>query len=397
MKSSEKSQGGISLARIAKLRTAEANVFRRARPKSEAAAGKGIAGFFGGVPMHWMNDWPTPFPIVVDRRQGRDDHRHRRQPARRFLPRRHRLDVRPFAAAGRPRHPPSGRPRPDLHAARARMRWCVGRLLSERFGLPEWQIATTATDANRFALRVARAVTGRAEDPRLQRLLSWLGRRDDGAADGRQAGQPAGPGRRIPRPDRGTRRSSSSTTCQRSKKALAAKDVACVITEPVLTNCCMVLPEPGFHDALRELTRETGTLLLIDETHTISTGPGGYTQTHGLEPDLFVLGKPIAGGVPASVWGMSAEVAERYARLQRDQGARLFRHGHDAVGQSAAVRRHARDARRGDDRDELRPYGAAGARGSTPGSTARHRTTSACPGMSPASARASSSSARRAR
>src|SRR5690606_10424935 len=96
------------------------------------------------------------------------------------------------------------------------------------------------------------------------------------------------------------------------EKALAGKDVACVIAEPVMTNCCMVLPEPGFHDALRRLTHKAGTLLLIDETHTISTGPRGYTRRYGLEPDLFVLGKPIAGGVPASVWGMSADLARRY-------------------------------------------------------------------------------------
>jgi glutamate-1-semialdehyde 2,1-aminomutase len=87
--------------------------------------------------------------------------------------------------------------------------------------------------------------------------------------------------------------------------------VACVIAEPVMTNSCMVLPEPGFHAELRRLTREAGTLLLIDETHTISTGPGGYARAHGLEPDLFVLGKPIAGGVPASVWGFTDEVARR--------------------------------------------------------------------------------------
>jgi glutamate-1-semialdehyde 2,1-aminomutase len=96
------------------------------------------------------------------------------------------------------------------------------------------------------------------------------------------------------------------------EKALAGKDIACVIAEPVLTNSCMVLPEAGFHNALRRLTRKAGTLLLIDETHTISTGPGGYTKRYGLEPDLFVLGKPIAGGVPASVWGMSADLARRY-------------------------------------------------------------------------------------
>jgi glutamate-1-semialdehyde 2,1-aminomutase len=91
--------------------------------------------------------------------------------------------------------------------------------------------------------------------------------------------------------------------------ALAHGDVACVIAEPVMTNSCMVLPEPGFHAELRRLTRAAGTLLLIDETHTISTGPNGYTGAHGLEPDLFVLGKPIAGGVPASVWGFTEEVA----------------------------------------------------------------------------------------
>jgi glutamate-1-semialdehyde 2,1-aminomutase len=97
---------------------------------------------------------------------------------------------------------------------------------------------------------------------------------------------------------------------------LAHGDVACVIAEPVMTNSCMVLPEPDFHAGLRRLTRESGTLLLIDETHTISTGPGGYTRAHGLEPDLFVLGKPIAGGVPASVWGFTDEVARRLSEVR---------------------------------------------------------------------------------
>jgi glutamate-1-semialdehyde 2,1-aminomutase len=101
--------------------------------------------------------------------------------------------------------------------------------------------------------------------------------------------------------------------------ALADCDVACVITEAVLTNSCMVLPDPGFHAELRRLTREAGTLLLVDETHTISTGPGGYSGKYGLEPDLFVLGKPVAGGVPASVWGMSADIARRYAAYDADK------------------------------------------------------------------------------
>lgn len=105
--------------------------------------------------------------------------------------------------------------------------------------------------------------------------------------------------------------------CRALETALRDQQIACVVTEPVLTNSCMVLPDSGFHNALRRLTRAAGTLLLIDETHTISTGPGGYTKKHGLEPDLFVLGKPIAGGVPASVWGMSDGVATRYADYVR--------------------------------------------------------------------------------
>ena len=97
------------------------------------------------------------------------------------------------------------------------------------------------------------------------------------------------------------------------EEALSEGDVACVLAEPALTNIGIVLPEPGFHDALRELTRSTGTLLLIDETHTFSAGPGGFSAAHGLEPDMLTIGKAIAGGVPAGAFGMSADVAERVA------------------------------------------------------------------------------------
>ena len=93
------------------------------------------------------------------------------------------------------------------------------------------------------------------------------------------------------------------------ERELAHGDVACVLAEPALTNIGIVLPEPGFHDALRELTRATGTLLVIDETHTICCGPGGYTAAHGLEPDVLTVGKAIASGIPAAAYGFSAEVA----------------------------------------------------------------------------------------
>ncbi|MCF6121467.1 aspartate aminotransferase family protein [Mesorhizobium muleiense] len=307
--------GGISTARIADLRETEAEAFRKARPKSAAKVGNGLPGFFGGVPMHWMNDWPTPFPIIVDSARGAtitdiDGNR---------------LDDFCLGDTGSMfGHSPP----PVAHAIRRQAgrgltymlpsedALAIGPLLQQHFGLPFWQIATTATDANRFALRVARAITGRGKilvfngcyhgsvDETMVRLVG-----------GRPANRPglAGEFRDLT----GATDVVEFNDVPALETALRDQQIACVVTEPVLTNSCMVLPDPGFHNALRRLTRAAGTLLLIDETHTISTGPGGYTRKHGLEPDLFVLGKPIAGGVPASVWGMSDGVATRYADYVR--------------------------------------------------------------------------------
>jgi glutamate-1-semialdehyde 2,1-aminomutase len=94
------------------------------------------------------------------------------------------------------------------------------------------------------------------------------------------------------------------------ERALAEGDVACLLTEPALTNIGIVLPEDGFHARLRDLTRASGTLLMIDETHTISTGPGGYTAAYDLEPDVLTIGKPIGSGVPAGTFGISTEVMD---------------------------------------------------------------------------------------
>ncbi len=319
MGSSGHSEGGIGSARIKALRAAEAEIFRRARPKSEAAFGKGITGFFGGVPMHWMNDWPTPFPIVVERASGatiRDVDGNRLE------------DFCLGDTGSMFGHSPPPVARAIKRQAGRGLTYMLpdedtlvlGKLLSDRFGLPEWQIATTATDANRFALRVARAITNRPKilvfngcyhgsvDETMVRLVN-----------GRAANRPglAGEFRDLTENTRIVEFNDVAALA----KALAHGDVACVITEPVLTNSCMVMPEQGFHAALRRLTREAGTLLLIDETHTISTGPGGYTKRFGLKPDLFVLGKPVAGGVPASVWGMSADVARRYRAYNRAKEA----------------------------------------------------------------------------
>lgn len=315
MAGSGQSQGGIDQARIETLRQREAEAFRIARPKSHAALGNGLAGFFGGVPMHWMQDWPTPFPILVEKAKGAvitdiDGNRL--------------ADFCLGDTGSMFGHSPEPVARAIRHQSRRGLTYMLpsedalglGELLAQRFGLPHWQIATTASDANRFALRVARAITGR------EKILVFNGCYHGAVdetfvrlKDGRPANKAglAGEFRELAQNTRIVEFNDLAAL----EAELAHGDVACVITEPVLTNCCMVLPEPGFLGGVRELTRAAGTLLLIDETHTISTGPGGYTRKHGLEPDLFVLGKPIAGGVPASVWGMNEDVATRFAAYNR--------------------------------------------------------------------------------
>jgi glutamate-1-semialdehyde 2,1-aminomutase len=186
----------------------------------------------------------------------------------------------------------------------------VGKLLAERFGLPLWQTATTASDANRAAIRWARAVTGRPV------ILvfdgCYHGMVDDAFVALKNGESVMKPGLLGQVHDlTATTRVIPFNDLEALETALAPGDVAAVLAEPVMTNCGMILPEPGVHDALRKLTRAAGTLLVIDETHTISTGPGGYTRAHGLAPDVFVLGKAVAGGVPAAVWGVTAELSAR--------------------------------------------------------------------------------------
>jgi glutamate-1-semialdehyde 2,1-aminomutase len=191
----------------------------------------------------------------------------------------------------------------------------VGRMLAERFGLPLWQAATTATDANRAALRWARAVTGR------QKILVFDGCYH-GAVDDTfvslATGRPAMKAGLVGHVEDVTGRTLviPFNDLPALETALASRDVAAVLAEPVMTNCGMILPDPGFHTALRQLTRAAGTLLIIDETHTLSTGPGGYTRAQGLEPDIFTLGKAIAGGLPAAVWGVTADLATRMDEAQ---------------------------------------------------------------------------------
>jgi glutamate-1-semialdehyde 2,1-aminomutase len=316
---------GVSPDRLRTFRRAEEQRYIRARPRCEALSGGGASDYYAGVPLDWMLDWRLPFPLIVADAAGATV-----------------IDVDGHSLAdfclGDTGSMFGHTPAPVVQALLAQAghgltymlstehTLAVGRLLRERFGLPHWQVATTASDANRFALRLARAVTARAK------ILVMNGCYH-GAVDETYVSIEAGGASNRP----GLIGQFVDLTADTKvvefndvpalERALAPRDVACVITEPVLTNCCTVLPEPGYHAALRALTRATDTLLLIDETHTISAGPSGYTGAEGLEPDIFVLGKPIAGGVPASVWGFTDAIAASWDRIRREKPP-----GHSGLG-----------------------------------------------------------------
>ncbi len=302
----------------------ESQRFATLRPRSQAAASR-PDGFYAGVPLHWMLDWPMPFPLIIDCAQGSVI-----------------TDIDGNALAdfcfGDTGSMFGHSPGPVVQAITRQLArgmthmlttedaMAVGELLQQRFGLPHWQVATTASDANRFALRVARAVTGR--DNVLVMNGCYHGAVDESYVtllDGKAVNRPGVIGQAVDLTQ--TSKVVEFNDLPALEAALAARDVACVMMEPALTNCSMVLPRPGYLAQVRRATRDTGTLLLIDETHTISTGPRGYSGAHGLEPDLFVLGKPIAGGLPASVWGFTDAVAERWTHIRATKPA-----GHSGLG-----------------------------------------------------------------
>ena len=192
----------------------------------------------------------------------------------------------------------------------------VGSELARRFGVPFWQFALTATDANRWMLRICRHVTAR---PKVL-VFNWCyhGSVDEAfvtlEADGRQHAREGNVGPQVDPAT--TTRVAEFNDIGSVEAALAHGDVACVLMEPALTNIGIVLPEDGFIAAVREACTRTGTLLIIDETHTLSAGPGGCTAAWGLEPDAVTLGKSIGGGVPIGAYGVSADLAERIAAAE---------------------------------------------------------------------------------
>jgi glutamate-1-semialdehyde 2,1-aminomutase len=299
----------IPAQRVTLMLEGERARFLERNPKSAALAREASAHWLRGVPMHWMVDWGTPFPLFVAEAKGVtlsdvDAHEHidfclgdtgamfGHSPA--------------IVADAIKRQADRGLttmlPGPDTAV--------VGRLLAKRFGLPFWQVTATASDANRSVIRWARGATGR------KKLLvmngCYHGAVDDTfvALENRRARNRPGLVGEVRDVTEHTELVEFNDVAA-LERALVPEDVALVLAEPVMTNCGMVLPDPGYHEALRRLARKYGTLLAIDETHTISSGPGGYTGTHKLEPDFFVLGKPIAGGVAAAVYGWSGAVNEQ--------------------------------------------------------------------------------------
>jgi len=307
-------QRSIPPAAVKRLFERETARFAAANPRSKLLAERAKAHLPDGVPMHWMTDWETPFPLFVAGAAGAtltdvDGHAyadfclgdtgtmfgHVPPAVARAVERRLELG---FSAM---------LPSEDGVVA--------AELLAERFGLPFWQMATTATDANRFAIRWARAITGRP-------MVLVFNGCYHGSVDetflvlrgGRTALRPGVLGQVLDL-TQGTRVIEFNDLAA-LETALAPRDVACVLQEPAMTNIGMILPEPGFQERLRELTRHYGTILIDDETHCMSSGPGGYTRAFGLSPDMITLGKPIAGGIPCSVFGFTAELEAAMRRAK---------------------------------------------------------------------------------
>ncbi|NUM44747.1 MAG: aspartate aminotransferase family protein [Anaerolineales bacterium] len=299
----------ISRSRLHTLLQQEDARFIASHPRSHALFERAKTHLLDGVPMNWMVRWASPFPVFVQEATGAhftdvDGHRY--------------LDLCLGDTGAMTGHAPAA----TVAAITAQLQkgstfmlptedalW-VANELHRRFGLPYWQVTLTATDANRFAIRLAREITGRNKI--LTYNYCYHGSVDETFAtlqDGVVIPRAGNVGPAVNPAE--TTRVIEFNDLDALEAALAPGDVACVLAEPVMTNIGIIHPDPGYHAALREITRRTGTLLLIDETHTICTGPGGYTRAYHLEPDMFTIGKPIAGGLPAAVYGFSEEVAER--------------------------------------------------------------------------------------
>jgi len=298
----------IDRDRLHSLMQSEQQKFIAQRPRSKMLFERARKSLLGGVPMNWMVKWAGAFPPFVREAHGAefvdvDGHRY--------------VDLCLGDTGAMTGHSPAA----TVAAVQKQVErgitlmlpgedsvW-VGEELQKRFGLPFWQFALTATDANRFSIRIARQITGR---PKIL-VFNWCyhGSVDEtfitlenGASMARRGnvGPPVDPSV--------TTKVVEFNDVAALEKALEPGDVACVLAEPAMTNVGIVHAAPGFHQQLRKLTCKYGTLLIIDETHTICAGPGGYTRAENLEPDFLVFGKPIGAGVPGSTYGFTQAVAD---------------------------------------------------------------------------------------
>ncbi len=294
--------------KIMKLVAREEKAYASKRPRSKELFERAKKSLVGGVPMSWMRIWSGGFPVFVKDSEGCtlvdvDGNRY--------------VDFCLGDTGGLFGH--ANKIISDAVDAQMRKGMThmlptedaiyVGEELTRRFGLPFWQILMTATDANRMALKICRELTGR------KKILAFNGCYH-GSVDetlvanlfGQTVNIPGTLGPLFDDPSVMTKVVEFNDV-DALEKALADRDVAVVITEPVMSNVGIIYPEEGYHDALRTLTRKYGTYLLIDETHCICAGPAGITGEWGLKPDIITFGKPISGGFPAGVMGVNAEIA----------------------------------------------------------------------------------------
>ncbi len=302
----------LNRSQLTDLIARERAAYAEANPRSAAAFAAGQDSLFGGVPMTWMTKWSGGFPLYLDRASGNrisdiDGHTY--------------VDFALGDTGAMAGHSPEAtvaaitRRIDDLGGLTTMLpsedaAW-VGAELRRRFGMALWSFALTATDANRWALRLARLATGRSKV--LAFSYCYHGSVDETfvvvGPDGHTMSRPGNVGPAVD-PSLTTRVAEFNDLAS-VERALAHGDVAVVMTEPALTNIGIVLPEPGFLEGLRELCTRYGSLLLIDETHTFSAGPGGMTKEWSLQPDIFVIGKSIAGGIPIGTYGITADLAEQ--------------------------------------------------------------------------------------
>jgi glutamate-1-semialdehyde 2,1-aminomutase len=301
----------LDRTKLAVLLRREEELFHTQHPKSHDLYQLARGTLFGGVPMLWMTRWAGSFPVFV--REAKGGHF-------KDVDGNEYIDFCLGDTGAMTGHSPDA----TINAITEQIQKGitlmlpyedvikVGEELQPRFGLPYWQFVLTTIDANRFALRMARLITGQPKI--LVFNYCYHGSVDETLFTLDEEGTP------IPRPNnmgpqidpRLTTKVIEFNDIAALETALSTRDVAAVLAEPVMTNIGIIHPEPGYHDALREITRKYGSYLTVDETHTNCTGPGGYTASFSLQPDFLTIGKPLAGGVPAAIYGFTEEVSRTF-------------------------------------------------------------------------------------